>query len=339
MATIQDVLSAETLTGLLEQLRFDQNQFVFTNLIPENRIDGDTAEWVKEKRNAKIDQEMVGRDGAAQVVRHAEYARRTFSIPYTFKVMPLPGDTFFNLKNPDTGNFDNGVFMIGRQIRLLEELYGQYLDEYLAVQALLDSVPVKIDGVTYTITFGLPATHKNSTAQGWSTSTTDILASVRTAKRTITQDSGRRAARAFLNDATADYVRKNDLVTKMYASTTEGARMIAEGDLPNIAQLNWTVHEGRYTTSDGAALDTPFIADNYVLFTAEFPNAAMDWIEFQSGSFAIPNDAGTGFQTARGRASWARVSDSPTGLNVYLKRCRFPVVRGPESVFWYTNVA
>mgnify|MGYP001613732972 CR=1 FL=1 len=82
-----------------------------------------------------------------------------------------------------------------------------------------------------------------------------------------------------------------------------------------------------------ASLLKKMIADNKVLFVPEFPSAPNDWIEMQQGEFWVPNDNDTGVERSMGGVStWARVTSNPTGMTVYHKVARFPVIRRPWSI-------
>lgn len=335
MADFLNVLGHVELTGLVQRLQFPN--LVFAPKLPVRVLNGDIARWTVEKPDIEIYNYFVGRSGGAQPLRTGDFYEKTFSIPYRFTSKTFDGGVLSQLNRPGTLDYDNAKSLVAAEVAKMEQKVGAYTDEYLTVQALLGSLTIKLGNAAgssnQAISFEIPAGNSFTANAPWSTVGTNITKDFETAKD-ILAEFGVVPAYYALDNQMATRIMRNTDVQNVVKEYRAGREILEMGGLPPIHGLKPLVVSHRY--ADIGQVDgfkKNFMAADTVLFLPEFPTAVGDWIEMQAADFYVPDSGQADLvQSTGGSATWSRTTDSPTGVTVYHKICRFPVVRQPWNI-------
>mgnify|MGYP001574334441 CR=1 FL=1 len=328
----------EELTGMVQKFNYPELQLV-PNL-PTREIDGDIATWAVEKPDIEIYDTFGGRSMSAQPVRQGDYFEKTFTVPHRFASKTFDAGVLNQLEKFGTRDYDDNPQMnfIDGEIKKLDWRTGAYTDEYLVAQALQGSFTIKLgtsgNNLSKTIDFEIPAGNKFTGTVAWSTSATakpldDFQKAV-----DILGEYGVVPRYALMNAFTAASLGRTTEVQQFIRYYGAGKRFVEGGMVPPIWGIEPQIIRNRYASSgqtDG--FKNKIIPDNKVLFIPDWPSVPGEWIEMQQCTFHVPNDLQNGWnKSVAGSATWARTTDSPTGLTVFHRVCRFPVIRKPWSV-------
>jgi hypothetical protein len=132
-----------------------------------------------------------------------------------------------------------------------------------------------VDGqaITFTLDFKIPSTHFEDligTAQ-WdepaNTSTANIIADFRTAKKLIRESNGNRVTAAYMNSNTRSYINQNETLRDLFVYQ-EGRRLVEGEDITEVVQnvRIVTYDEGYKTDVNWEGSFQYFLPDNKVLF-------------------------------------------------------------------------
>ena len=89
--------------------------------------------------------------------------------------------------------------------------------EYLCCQSLSGKIDYKIDNQSYTLDFGMPASHKITLtgADKWSETTTKTMDNIKAWIRLISKDAGKKAGIAYMGSDVADVFMKDEKILKL----------------------------------------------------------------------------------------------------------------------------
>ena len=335
MATLNTILGYEYQTRTVQKFRFPN--FWFVNQVGDEPIEGTIAKWDIEKPLIDLDIDFVTPSGAAQPVQMGGYGTRTQSMPITFKFMTLDPSVLSQLREvgSQSTRARAGRSYITREQAAMQRRFGAYLEEYMLAKALTGTLPIKIQGNSINIDYSLPASHAPTASASWATASTDIIADLTDWKRLIRQDSGFEPRWAICNQGVMNYLMKNTHVKDLIGSTSYGVQVGQSGQITSFHGLQWVVIDSFYAQPGAVErFDTPFIANDKLLLLPDF---SPEWIAMQRGTVIIPNQSMTDFIELTGPAMWSRVTDSPTGLTMFYKNARLPVLRNTNA-YVYADV-
>ena len=149
--------------------------------------------------------------------------------------------------------------------------------EYLCCQALSGKIDYKIDNQSYSLDFGMPATHKITleTTNKWSETTAKILDNIKAWIRLISSDAGKKAKRAYMGSDVADVFLKDEKIVKLLDTAKASIGEIGF----EVREKEGVVYHGRlfgvdlyeyseeFTDEDGST--KPFIPKNSFILTPE----------------------------------------------------------------------
>jgi len=100
-------------------------------------------------------------------------------------------------------------------LELKENVIRQH--EYLCCQALSGKINYKLDNQSYSLDFGMPATHKITltNADKWSETTAKVLDNIKAWKRLISTDAGKNAKIAYMGSDVADVFLNDEKIIKL----------------------------------------------------------------------------------------------------------------------------
>jgi len=316
-----EILTTRVLTATAENFKFPT--FVLQNMVPVDPIDGDLAEWDITEPNVKVDTDFVVRDGEAQPTDYNVIKHQTANLFHTFKWKKIDPEHLENLRGVGTRERRSREHITREQVDMVRR-HGALLDEYLLWRMLSGSITVTIGGVSTTVDYGLPNSHKPTAAVSWFTAGTDILSDIRDWKNTLTEDSSRIPQMAFFNSSLTPAFINNTVIQNYLSNSAEGARVVSEGMVSRLMGLRLIEWDGVYKTSAGTT--TKFVPDDRFII---LPELTIDWIKMIRGTVAIPADDGQSYSMARD-GFYVDVSKNPVALLMYYKACRLPVMTVPK---------
>ena len=331
MADLQSILGYQHLTRTVQTFRFPT--FWFSNQVASEPIEGNVAMWDIEKPIIEIDTDFTTNSGEAQPVKMGSYGTRSQRMPVTFKFNSLDPGILSQLRAPgQTRRVKAGREYIVREQAAMQRRFGAYLDEYLLSKALTGTLTIKINGVSVAIDYGVPASHKPTSSASWATTTTNVLDDLTEWKRIIRKDTGLEPRYAICNQGVMNYLIRNEYVKNLIGQTSLGIQIAENGNMTKFHGLQWIVLDHHYA-QEGATerFDTPFIANDKQFILPDF---SPEWIRMQRGTIVIPNQQRTDVMDVQGPVMWSRVTDSPTGVTLYYKNARLPVVPLPSAIVY-----
>ena len=342
MADLLNSLHWEALTGVVRQFDVPAGQFYFVQNTPSRDIAGDVFSWDTLKQAINVDDVFTQRDGTAEAVRGNDYGKKTAVLVHSFKSRTLDAGTLMQLRAPGTNDRDSRALLMEEQ-QTLQWRYGTYLDEWMITRAMTGTLTVKLgnvrQNVSYNITYGVPTSHTPTSAATWSAVGTNILTDLLNFKRIIARDSGLQAKTALCNQGVMNYMLRNTDLINWMGQTPLSLQIQANGHITRLAGLDFVVYDAHFAdTTVTDQFNTPFIANDRLLV---IPDWSARWCELVRGTVPIPNSDLTGFvetNPGSGPVMWSRVTDSPTGVTLYYRYARLPVIRRPEA-FVYATVA
>lgn len=189
-----DLFSRRYLTRQLEELKPPQT-FILSRFFTETETFDTEAVDVDIVTQRRHLAPYVSPDHEGKLLERRGFTTRTYKPPYVKpKVQYKPGD----LKKREPGqtiNSTNNVSLaarIARDLMFMQETI-ERREEYQAVQALFTGQSViQGEGFNDTIDFQMPSSHKvtKTSPNLWTEAGVDILADLRSYRRTIQQDSG-----------------------------------------------------------------------------------------------------------------------------------------------------
>ena len=337
MPDLQTAFGYRDLTQTVQQFRFPN--FWLVNQVPSESVDGTVASWDIERPRIDLDTNFTTLGGEAQPVAMGTYGNRTQAMPITFKFMTLDPSKLMQARIPGTTMTrasGGGRFYVQREQSSIQRRFGAYLEEYMLWKALTGTLTITISGISTAIDYGLAASHKPTSASSWTSTSYNLLPDLTEWKRIIRKDSGMEPRWALCNQVTMNYLMANQYVANLMGNTMYGVQLAEQGYITKFHGLTWVVLDHHYA-QPGAIdrFDTPFIADGKVFI---LPDITSEWIALQRGIVPIPNLALNDVIEAVGPVMWSRVTDSPTGLTLYYKNARLPVIRLPGAICYATVV-
>ena len=328
---LSSVFSYEYMTRVIQKFKFPEYWFV--NMVPDEPIDGVVAEWDIDKQQIEIDTSFVDTTGSAEPLRSGDLGNRVQKMPITFKFMTLDPNKLYQLRELGSNRQkSSGRSYIMRNQKNMQWRLGAYLDEYLLSQALTGTLTITVNGVSTSIDYEVPASHKPSAAAAWSTTTTNVLTDLTNWKRLIVKDTGMTPRYAVCNQTVMNYLIRNADVQAYIGSTGAGVQIAENGYLVRFFGLTWVVLDHHYASAGATeAFNTPFIADNKLFLLPDFDQ---DWIAMQRGTIIRPDNSLTDYIEQRGPVMWSRSTDNPTGVTLYYKNARLPVIRNPKAIVY-----
>jgi hypothetical protein len=331
MADLQSVLGYQQLTRTVQTIRFPN--FWFANQVTDEPIEGNIAQWDIEKPAIEIDTDFTTNSGEAQPVRMGTYGTRSQKMPVTFKFSSLDPGILAQLRQVGgTRRAVAGREYIVREQASIQRRFGAYLDEYLVAMALTGSLSIKINGQAVVIDYGIPASHKPTASVSWATTSTNVLDDLTEWKRIIRKDTGMEPKWAVCNQGVMNYLIRNTYIQNLIGQTAVGIQIAETGNLSRFHGLNWIVLDHHYA-QEGATerFDTPFIGNDKLFILPDF---SPEWIRMQRGTVVVPNSDRSDVMDLQGPVMWSRVQDSPTGVTLYYKNARLPVMPIPGAVIY-----
>lgn len=149
-------------------------------------------------------------------------------------------------------------------------------EEFAIWQMIQGSWTFKVEsGLTYTIDYKIPATHKPTLAGNarWSRSADAPVVDVEAIKRTLIQNSGYPVSYALMNGKTLSRMYELPEV-KEYLNDEQKGIYTRERTIARWNEIDWRSYNGGYVTQDANGDDVYnyYIPDNKIIFFTESPS-------------------------------------------------------------------
>jgi len=323
---LETIFGTAALTKTAIRAKFADVPFV--GMCPKTQLETTIFSYDIEEPDREIDSNFVATDGSSQGIQRQTYGRVSGEMPVTFKNKTMPPELLNKLRNPGTRDVRNMETWITREVVNMKNRYGDYLDAYMIASMLTGSLTITVSGVSTSIDYGVPTSHK-PTGGAWSNVATSIKGDVLTATRLVSDDTGYAARYAFVNATTMNYLFANTEIQNYIKETNQGQTVVEKGIITNLYGLTWVKVDQSYMSSGVA---TRFLANDKIIFTPEWSD---EWIEMLVGRIAVLNDNGEETM-ADGLTAWSRPSEDPVGRKLYMKYARIPALKVPKCVVYMT---
>lgn len=363
MATYQQILGGENLTGLVQGIKTGLVAKVPEPfMVPTRNVEGDTATYRRVNGNRRL----------ARLCHFGSPAKRRglvgidevpVKLIHSFESQGLPESVMSNLVQAATNQAD----AMGRQevARQTAEFKRYFTNLRLAaVNMALCSGELHFDadgnllpdssGAFYSIDFGVPAGNKGQLdvfgdgaliSATWSNAATDIVSQLTALKDAAARKTGYELSIALYGANVPGYLAKNNSIKEWIASNAPLARRASEKllDTGEIADgllgFDWRRVSGSfYEDADGSI--QPFIGDDTIVF---LPAPSADWYELYQGSKLIPRNVGRvgGDATdsvndlfrAYGQFSYAVINHNPVEIEQFAGDTFLPLIKVPGAMF------
>ena len=317
-------------TGFVQGLTFPQYDLV--NMIPKARTDAETFSWDILYPHSEIDTNFVDQRGAARRADHMTREKKTASLYTDFWFKTLNAGEIANRRRLGSNERDDGGQQyIDAETTELADRFGAYKTQYMIARALTGTLNFQVNGVAKTFDYEVPAGNKPTAAVTWATTTTNIIADLTTWRRLVSTATGKEVKFALCNQATMNYVLRNDDVVNLVGKTDYAVAAAKSARYYDLLGLTWIVIDERYGGSGATTFNTQFILDDKLIL---IPPMTEDWICLYEGLSRYPNAALNGFEEKFGPVSWTRSQDSPVGLVLYYMYSRGVSLKKPATLVY-----
>ncbi len=273
---------------------------------------------------------QLGRDqGRASMVFYSE--KKVFS-PMTLRWLRAPGELG---RQRAEESLKREIKDLNKRLdNLIEVALWKALSGTLNFATIDANYPVVVD-------YQCSNTHKPTPSVKWDavTDPIDIMTDIQAYKRLITEDSGRTANQAYLNEFTLQAIFK---AFASNATTGSAASLLSDsmkenfyktGTLPGFMGMNWTIVNNTYNPDDsnpnGPA--TTYYVPNGTVILGDFDDETLALYEGVHDDFDAPEGYTGRFQKT------FRLPD-PSVEQHLLKYNFIPVVQAPEAIVYLANV-
>ena len=324
-------LQFQDLIGLVQKFRF--TNLWFTNQVPREQIDGVVAAWDIEVPILDIDRDFVTPASASQAIGGGSVEGKRMDMATSFKHRALNANELAALRKPGSNARDSmGQAWLDMRARHMQQRYGAYLDEYLISQALTGTLTITVNGLTRSISYGVPGVNTfNFAGTPWSTVTTNISAHIAQMKERMVMSSGLQPRWLLGSSRTLEYIVRNDSTKAYFGHATPAGGILANGlagqmfdglSIVPIDSVYSSAGETEEFTSSHIALNTVYV----------LPDFGDGWISMQVGTDVYFNPVSQGFVETHGPISWVDYAKDPPTYLVYYRYTRLPAIKVPGAI-------
>lgn len=333
----ETLLHWETLTKLINDFRPEGVPLIASGLFSKQQTQGQQYQLDIIKIN-RTKAGVVGKNSVSTAIAPEVIKRQAITLARSFENVRLPGSSLLNLRNPGTLQLQKiASDQVAREVKKMARRL-DYRNEFYMAQAIQGTLTDTVDGISFTIDFLFPASHKLTVGGGqiagclvtaWSDPDADVIGDITLIKQQVMQDSGYELKKVIASPEVIANLIKNNQVNTYFRSTPDGTAMLKEGNMGTFMGLEWVSYGSTYKNSSDVV--TRFLPANGVAFLpAPDPLVA----ELVEGEDTIPTPNKMDIQSVIGRYSYASISEDPASIKLYAGEVSLPVIYVPAAFLY-----
>lgn len=273
--SIFDIITSNEIASYWELLTQDREPYMGEELFPSQQKLGLDLKWIKGSKGLPVVLKESAFDVAAIPRPRLGFERLSTEMPFFKESMYIDEELRQELnKVIETGNQTIIDTIVNRifddETRLLEGAAAQR--ERMRMMMLTTGViSLSGNGQVYDYDYGVPSSHKTTTAKSWSDPTATIIDDIRTLKETIVNDTGVEVTRAICSSKVLGYMRKNTELKQTIMVLTDGQGFVSDARIRQFfldeIGVDIQTNDKRYIDETGT--QQRYIADDvFVMFPA-----------------------------------------------------------------------
>lgn len=273
--SIFDIITSNEIASYWELLTQDREPYMGEELFPSQQKLGLDLKWIKGSKGLPVVLKESAFDVAAIPRPRLGFERLATEMPFFKESMYIDEELRQELnKVIETGNQTIIDTIVNRifddETRLLEGAAAQR--ERMRMMMLTTGViSLSGNGQVYDYDYGVPSSHKITTAKSWSDPTATIIDDIRTLKETIVNDTGVEVTRAICSSKVLGYMRKNTELKQTIMVLTDGQGFVSDARIRQFfldeIGVDIQTNDKRYIDETGT--QQRYIADDvFVMFPA-----------------------------------------------------------------------
>lgn len=273
--SIFDIITSNEIASYWELLTQDREPYMGEELFPSQQKLGLDLKWIKGSKGLPVVLKESAFDVAAIPRPRLGFERLATEMPFFKESMYIDEELRQELnKVIETGNQTIIDTIVNRifddETRLLEGAAAQR-ERMRMMMLTTGMISLSGNGQVYDYDYGIPSSHKTTTAKSWSDPTATIIDDIRTLKETIVNDTGVEVTRAICSSKVLGYMRKNTELKQTIMVLTDGQGFVSDARIRQFfldeIGVDIQTNDKRYIDETGT--QQRYIADDvFVMFPA-----------------------------------------------------------------------
>lgn len=273
--SIFDIITSNEIASYWELLTQDREPYMGEELFPSQQKLGLDLKWIKGSKGLPVVLKESAFDVAAIPRPRLGFERLATEMPFFKESMYIDEELRQELnKVIETGNQTIIDTIVNRifddETRLLEGAAAQR-ERMRMMMLTTGMISLSGNGQVYDYDYGVPSSHKITTAKSWSDATATIIDDIRTLKETIVNDTGVEVTRAICSSKVLGYMRKNTELKQTIMVLTDGQGFVSDARIRQFfldeIGVDIQTNDKRYIDETGT--QQRYIADDvFVMFPA-----------------------------------------------------------------------
>lgn len=273
--SIFDIITSNEIASYWELLTQDRKPYMGEELFPSQQKLGLDLKWIKGSKGLPVVLKESAFDVAAIPRPRLGFERLATEMPFFKESMYIDEELRQELnKVIEAGNQTIIDTIVNRifddETRLLEGAAAQR-ERMRMMMLTTGMISLSGNGQVYDYDYGIPSSHKITTAKSWSDPTATIIDDIRTLKETIVNDTGVEVTRAICSSKVLGYMRKNTELKQTIMVLTDGQGFVSDARILQFfldeIGVDIQTNDKRYIDETGT--QQRYIADDvFVMFPA-----------------------------------------------------------------------
>ncbi len=355
MPTLQDILLAANLTGMINEI----NGGVPADLLPSGLqtptrvIPGDQGTYYKVTNSRKTSKRKARGSVAVEGDKEAE-TEVVFRAIYSNESFRYAPDTLQNLLSEDGQRQSMGMNEVRRQatehMRHFQNLRLSAVYSALSrgVISFNAEGELKTTSSTINVDFNVPAGNKDQLDVfgagdlidvSWDDAAADIVTQMKTIRKAARKLTGLPIKHALYGENILNYLLFNNQTKELINRSEKRRDEASVLEIPqDFLKLTWWDVAEAFYDDDGTLTDF-FGPDDIVMI----PDVSEQWWDYPEGTNVVPRTVGNVFQDAvaavsdvavmSGISSYAVVTANPVGVEQIIQDTFLPIIRNPNAIF------
>lgn len=273
--SIFDIITSNEIASYWELLTQDREPYMGEELFPSQQKLGLDLKWIKGSKGLPVVLKESAFDVAAIPRPRLGFERLATEMPFFKESMYIDEELRQELnKVIETGNQTIIDTIVDRifddETRLLEGAAAQR-ERMRMMMLTTGMISLSGNGQVYDYDYGVPSSHKTTTAKSWSDPTATIIDDIRTLKETIVNDTGVEVTRAICSSKVLGYMRKNTELKQTIMVLTDGQGFVSDARIRQffLDEIGVDIQTNDKRYIDEAGAQQRYIADDvFVMFPA-----------------------------------------------------------------------
>lgn len=359
MPTIQQILGADNLTGVIQSVKpglqadFLPPQFLTVN----RRVEGDNCTYKRVNGTRRLAR-LAAYGSPSRTRDQAGISEVAVKLMHTIENQTFNPSVLTNLTNIDNPTRQQlGQQEIARQTAEFKQYFTNL--RTASVLSTLSKGAMYFDGngdmlasstgSVVSVDFGIPsgnrdqldvfATGTGCISANWGTTTTNIPSDIKKIKKAALHLTGYPLRHAFYGENILSYLLANNYVSKLIAARADYAQAFNSGEIPNgFMNLDWHPADSAFFVDANDAVQELWDADQ-IVFT---PEVSGDWWEVIEGSYPVPtsiniaadaSEAAANVKLVSGMFSYGQVLTDPVTIKQIAGDTFLPIIKVPGAIF------